>query len=40
MRIDQIASVRIANFNALDFWTRSKKITAKWSNEYRSNWMS
>jgi malonate-semialdehyde dehydrogenase (acetylating)/methylmalonate-semialdehyde dehydrogenase len=30
----------ITGFNALDFWTRSKKITAKWSNEYRSNWMS
>jgi malonate-semialdehyde dehydrogenase (acetylating)/methylmalonate-semialdehyde dehydrogenase len=25
---------------AIDFWTRSKKITSKWSAEHRSNWMS
>lgn len=25
---------------AIDFWTRAKKITTKWSDKYRSNWMS
>lgn len=25
---------------AIDFWTRTKKITTKWSDQYRSNWMS
>jgi malonate-semialdehyde dehydrogenase (acetylating)/methylmalonate-semialdehyde dehydrogenase len=26
--------------NAIDFWTRAKKVTTKWSDEYRDNWMS
>ncbi len=26
--------------SAIDFWTRTKKITSKWSDRYRSNWMS
>ncbi len=26
--------------SAIDFWTRTKKITTKWSDRYRSNWMS
>jgi malonate-semialdehyde dehydrogenase (acetylating)/methylmalonate-semialdehyde dehydrogenase len=30
----------ITGFNAMDFWTRSKKITCKWSDEHRGNWMS
>ena len=25
---------------AMDFWTKAKKITTKWSDQYRSNWMS
>ncbi|MGA7305592.1 MAG: CoA-acylating methylmalonate-semialdehyde dehydrogenase [Rhodothermales bacterium] len=26
--------------SAIDFWTRTKKITTKWSDAHRSNWMS
>lgn len=25
---------------AVDFWTRMRKVTTKWSDRYRSNWMS
>ncbi len=25
---------------AVDFWSKTKKITTKWSNEHQSNWMS
>ena len=25
---------------AIDFWTKAKKITTKWSDQHRSNWMS
>ncbi len=25
---------------AIDFWSRTKKITTKWSDQHRSNWMS
>ncbi|RME88223.1 MAG: CoA-acylating methylmalonate-semialdehyde dehydrogenase [Planctomycetota bacterium] len=25
---------------AIDFWTQTKKITTKWSDQFRSNWMS
>ena len=30
----------ITGYGAIDFWTQSKKITCKWSDEHRSNWMS
>lgn len=30
----------ITGMGAIDFWTRSKKITTKWSDEHRGNWMS
>ncbi len=30
----------ITGASAIDFWTRTKKITTKWSDKYRSNWMS
>jgi malonate-semialdehyde dehydrogenase (acetylating)/methylmalonate-semialdehyde dehydrogenase len=30
----------ITGSTAIDFWTRTKKITTKWSNRHRSNWMS
>lgn len=30
----------ITGANAVDFWTRTKKITTKWSDTFRSNWMS
>jgi malonate-semialdehyde dehydrogenase (acetylating)/methylmalonate-semialdehyde dehydrogenase len=30
----------ITGFGAIDFWSQSKKITAKWSDEHRLNWMS
>lgn len=30
----------ITGTGAIDFWTRSKKITTKWSDEHRGNWMS
>jgi malonate-semialdehyde dehydrogenase (acetylating)/methylmalonate-semialdehyde dehydrogenase len=30
----------ITGEGAIDFWTKSKKITTKWSDEHRSNWMS
>jgi malonate-semialdehyde dehydrogenase (acetylating) / methylmalonate-semialdehyde dehydrogenase len=30
----------ITGYGAIDFWTKSKKITSKWSDEHRSNWMS
>jgi len=30
----------ITGFGAIDFWSRTKKITTKWSDEYKSNWMS
>lgn len=26
--------------SAVDFWTQTKKVTTKWSGEFRSNWMS
>ena len=26
--------------NAMDFWTKAKKVTTKWSDEHRGNWMS
>lgn len=26
--------------NAIDFWTKTKKITTKWSDNFRANWMS
>ena len=26
--------------SAIDFWTKCKKVTTKWSDEHRSNWMS
>jgi malonate-semialdehyde dehydrogenase (acetylating)/methylmalonate-semialdehyde dehydrogenase len=30
----------ISGFGAIDFWSRNKKITSKWSAEHRANWMS
>ncbi|MBD3873117.1 MAG: CoA-acylating methylmalonate-semialdehyde dehydrogenase [Acidobacteria bacterium] len=30
----------ITGFGAIDFWSQAKKITSKWSDEHRSNWMS
>lgn len=30
----------ITGASAINFWTRTKKITTKWSDKYRSNWMS
>jgi len=30
----------ITGRGAIDFWTRTKKITTKWSDTHRSNWMS
>jgi malonate-semialdehyde dehydrogenase (acetylating)/methylmalonate-semialdehyde dehydrogenase len=30
----------ISGFGAIDFWSQAKKITSKWSDEHRSNWMS
>jgi len=30
----------ITGETAIDFWTRTKKVTAKWSDKYRGNWMS
>ena len=30
----------ITGKTAIDFWTRTKKITTKWSDSHRSNWMS
>lgn len=30
----------ITGEGAIDFWTKAKKITAKWSDEHRANWMS
>lgn len=30
----------ITGAGAIDFWTKSKKITTKWSDEHRGNWMS
>ncbi len=36
----RIGEGEITGFNALDFWTRSKKITSKWSTEHSANWMS
>ena len=30
----------ITGEGAIDFWTKSKKITTKWSDEHRGNWMS
>ncbi len=30
----------ITGFGAVDFWTKSKKVTSKWSDEHRGNWMS
>lgn len=30
----------ITGFNAVDFWSRAKKVTTKWSTEHSVNWMS
>jgi malonate-semialdehyde dehydrogenase (acetylating) / methylmalonate-semialdehyde dehydrogenase len=30
----------ITGEGAIDFWTKAKKITTKWSDEHRSSWMS
>lgn len=30
----------ITGVGAIDFWTKAKKITTKWSDEHRGNWMS
>lgn len=30
----------ITGRSAIDFWTASKKVTSKWSAEFKSNWMS
>jgi malonate-semialdehyde dehydrogenase (acetylating)/methylmalonate-semialdehyde dehydrogenase len=30
----------ITGKSAIDFWTKTKKITTKWSDSHRSNWMS
>jgi malonate-semialdehyde dehydrogenase (acetylating) / methylmalonate-semialdehyde dehydrogenase len=30
----------ITGKSAIDFWTRTKKVTTKWSDAHRSNWMS
>ncbi len=30
----------ITGMATIDFWTQSKKVTTKWSDEHRSNWMS
>lgn len=30
----------ITGETAIDFWTRSKKVTTKWSSQSRANWMS
>jgi len=30
----------ITGIGAIDFWTRAKKVTTKWSDEHRGNWMS
>ncbi len=30
----------ITGFGAMDFWTQSKKVTSKWSDKHRGNWMS
>jgi malonate-semialdehyde dehydrogenase (acetylating)/methylmalonate-semialdehyde dehydrogenase len=30
----------ITGEGAIDFWTKAKKITTKWSDEHRGNWMS
>jgi malonate-semialdehyde dehydrogenase (acetylating) / methylmalonate-semialdehyde dehydrogenase len=30
----------ITGESAIDFWTKAKKITTKWSDEHRGNWMS
>jgi len=30
----------ITGFGAIDFWSQSKKVTTKWSDEHRINWMS
>ncbi|MBU1702153.1 MAG: CoA-acylating methylmalonate-semialdehyde dehydrogenase [Candidatus Eisenbacteria bacterium] len=30
----------LTGFGAIDFWTKSKKITTKWSAQSKSNWMS
>ncbi|MBX7245786.1 MAG: aldehyde dehydrogenase family protein, partial [Candidatus Sumerlaeaceae bacterium] len=26
--------------SAIDFWSKTKKITTKWSDEHKGNWMS
>lgn len=36
----RIGEGEITGFDAMDFWTRSKKVTSKWSNEHSVNWMS
>ena len=30
----------ISGVGAIDFWTRAKKITTKWSDEFRKDWNS
>ncbi|MBD3872171.1 MAG: aldehyde dehydrogenase family protein, partial [Acidobacteria bacterium] len=30
----------ITGFGAIGFWSQSKKVTTKWSDEHRLNWMS
>lgn len=30
----------ITGESAIDFWTETKKVTSKWSDEFRTNWMS
>ncbi len=30
----------ITGFSSVDFWTRAKKVTTKWSDEHRRDWMS
>lgn len=30
----------ITGMNALDFWSQTKKVTTKWSDKHKSNWMS
>ena len=36
----RIGEGEITGFNAMDFWSRSKKVTTKWSTEHSANWMS
>ncbi len=36
----RIGDGEITGFNAMDFWSRTKKVTSKWSTEHSANWMS